>query len=599
MFFESPMWLLPVSVSALIGVLLLRRFAGGRDSRILMFAMSFLSCSISWLQLAFISASATDNPYLWNIYYWTGVPLMIAIIITIMERSAHSEFSRTFELFIGCYILTYVMALIPYYFWTIYIVIIIILGIFILVSSIYLFIKSRYSLDLFYFIGIIAFMTGGISFEVGLSELSVFSFLYGTLLLGFLFLGDVKGSKGRYFSMEKRLEDAERNLASTELRYRKIVENASNVVILAEPDGSISYASPSIITILGMEPHTIVGRNVMDICPGGSGIMKEYYNGSLEGKMPVEFEHQCTLESGNTRWLLHMMKVLSNDGGFEVMHVLKDITEIREARDILDNKVRDLERSERASLNIMEDMNETVEALKSMEKKLASKNKELEDYTYTVSHDLKAPLVTIQGFSDLLAANYNDKLDDKGRHYIDRINQGSEKLNVLISDLLELSRAGRKLKPFEWHDFNEILKGSLESLQGKIDQANAKILHPDDFPSVLGDDMRISQVLNNLISNAVNYMGAQKNPEIHIGWEDRGNCHAFWVRDNGAGIREEDIGRIFNIFERASESAKGTGIGLSIVKKIVETHGGEITVKSEYGRGSKFIFTIPKMGVEI
>ena len=262
-------------------------------------------------------------------------------------------------------------------------------------------------------------------------------------------------------------------------------------------------------------------------------------------------------------------------------------------------KVDELERSERASLNIMEDLNETVNTLKIVERKLAEKNRELEEYTYTVSHDLKSPLVTIQGFSDLLAQNYGDKLDDKGRHYIDRINQGSDRLNHLVSDLLELSRAGRKTQSFEMHDFNSILATSLESLQGKISQAGVKVTHPNDFPRIYGDDMRLSQVLNNLIVNAVNYMGEQKNPEIHIGWEDRGKRHAFHIRDNGIGIKEEDMDRIFKIFERASDTAKGTGIGLSIVRKIVETHGGELTVESEFGKGSTFTFTIPKKGAEI
>ncbi|MDO9537275.1 MAG: ATP-binding protein [Thermoplasmata archaeon] len=231
-------------------------------------------------------------------------------------------------------------------------------------------------------------------------------------------------------------------------------------------------------------------------------------------------------------------------------------------------------------------------------KELEAKNKELEDYTYTVSHDLKAPLVTIQGFSDLLAQNYNDKLDEKGRHYIDRINQGSERLTNLVSSLLELSRAGRMTKPFDWHDFNVIVKDSLESLEAKIITANVKITYTEDFPRIFCDDMRLSQVVNNLVGNAVNYMGDQESPEINIGWKESGDYYEFWIQDNGIGIKEEDQGRIFNIFERASDAAQGTGIGLSIVKKIVENHGGEIRVESEYGKGSTFIFTIPIKGVK-
>ena len=281
------------------------------------------------------------------------------------------------------------------------------------------------------------------------------------------------------------------------------------------------------------------------------------------------------------------------------MHTLKDITEIKETKAVTDAKVAELEKSERAALNIMEDLNETVQALKRVEKELEFNNKELEDYTYTVSHDLKAPLVTIQGFSELLGKQYKDQLDDKAKHYLDRINQGSENLARLVSDLLELSRAGRKTKEFELHDFNEILGMSLDGLEGKINNNNIKIQKPDDFPNIHCDDMRISQVMSNLIGNSINYMGNEKQPVIQIGWAEKDKVHEFWVQDNGIGIKDEDKERVFSIFERAAESsAEGTGIGLSIVKKIIQVHGGDIWVDSEFGKGSKFTFTIPLKGEE-
>ncbi len=268
--------------------------------------------------------------------------------------------------------------------------------------------------------------------------------------------------------------------------------------------------------------------------------------------------------------------------------------ERNKAENQLKTKLNDLEKSERAALNIMEDLNETVQTLKKVEKELAFKNKELEDYTYTVSHDLKAPLVTIQGFSELLGKQYEDQLDDKAKHYLDRINQGSENLARLVSDLLELSRAGRKTKKFERHDFNEILELSLDGLEGKIRENNVKIQKPDDFPKVHCDEMRLSQVMSNLIGNSINYMGDEKSPTIQIGWAENDNMYEFWVQDNGIGIKDEDKDRVFNIFERAADSsAEGTGIGLSIVKKIIQVHGGNIWVDSKFGNGSKFTFTIP------
>lgn len=235
-----------------------------------------------------------------------------------------------------------------------------------------------------------------------------------------------------------------------------------------------------------------------------------------------------------------------------------------------------------------------VELQKTM-KKLESKNKELEDYTYTVSHDLKTPLVTIQGFAELLHKKYDNKLDDKGRHYINRITQGTDSLGKLVTDLLELSRAGRKMKKFELHDFNDILRMSLSELEGKLNIKEVEVKHPNDFSKVYCDDMRIEQVLNNLIGNAVNYMGDQKKPTIEIGWENNGSDHhKYWVRDNGVGIKEEDQERIFRIFERNNSDVEGSGIGLSIVKKIIQAHGGDVWVESEYGKGSTFFFTLYK-----
>ena len=283
----------------------------------------------------------------------------------------------------------------------------------------------------------------------------------------------------------------------------------------------------------------------------------------------------------------------------EVNRMLDSLQEselaLQSTNQVLASKVEELQRSDKAALNIMEDMNETIQAIKSVEKELAAKNKELESYTYTVSHDLKAPLVTIQGFSDLLAQNYGDKLDDKARHFIDRINQGSEKLNKLTTDLLELSRAGRKMRPFSMHDFNGILGSSLESLQGRLYLRGVKVNRPADFPRVFCDEMGIYQVMNNLLGNAIDYMGDQSEPIIVLGWEDAGEEYSIWVQDNGIGIKIEDLERIFMIFERATDvQTKGTGIGLSIVKKIIEAHGGRVGVESQIGTGSKFTIYIPK-----
>jgi PAS domain S-box-containing protein len=360
-------------------------------------------------------------------------------------------------------------------------------------------------------------------------------------------------------------------MRESEERFRAIFENTKDGILVSNTNGEFLFSNPAMSEMLGYTPEEIKTLRVQDIHP------------QKDLPMVIDVFSKVVREEIKTA---HELPMLRKDGSVIYVNI--------SGNSIILNR-------EPCMVGVFRDITERrkVElALSRIMSKLEMKNKELEDYTYTVSHDLKAPLVTIQGFSDLLAQNYNEKLDDKGRHYIDRINQGSERLNRLISDLLELSRAGRKLKPFQWHEFNEILNDSLESLEGKITAEKIKVTHPGNFPKIYGDDMRLSQVLNNLVGNAVNYMDDQKSPEISIGWGESGDYFRFWVQDNGIGIKPEDQGRIFNIFERASEQgAEGSGIGLSIVKKIVETHGGEISVESVFGEGSKFIFTIPKKGV--
>jgi len=364
--------------------------------------------------------------------------------------------------------------------------------------------------------------------------------------------------------------EAEKAIIESEERFRAIFENTKDGVIVSTTNGDFLFNNLAMSEMLGYTPEEMKTVKVTDIHRQKDlPMVMDIFKKIVRNEIKTAHELPMQRKDGSVFYVDVKGNIINLKGETCLVGVFRDITERRKME----------------------------MALAKTMTKLKTKNQELEDYTYTVSHDLKAPLVTIQGFSDLLRQNYGEKLDDKGRHYIDRINQGSEKLNALISDLLELSRAGRKLKPFEWHDFNAILKGSLESLEGKITVGKVKVTHPDNFPKIYGDDMRLSQVLNNLVGNAVNYMGEQKSPEIRIGWNESGDYFQFWVQDNGIGIKPEDQSRIFNIFERASEQgAEGSGIGLSIVKKIVETHGGEIRVESEFGKGSKFIFTIPKTG---
>lgn len=259
---------------------------------------------------------------------------------------------------------------------------------------------------------------------------------------------------------------------------------------------------------------------------------------------------------------------------------------VSEERDLIDALAREIEAFIKRK--------NTEDEVKIYMKKLEQKNNELDEYTYIVSHDLKAPLITIQGFADLLRKKYGNQLDEKGLQYIDNLVTASNNLNTLITDLLEYSRAGRKeIRPARI-SLKEAVERSLVSLQGIMNETGAKITVSDDLPEIIYDPIRLGQVLNNLLSNALKYSSPERIPEIEVGSSNNGEDIILWIRDNGMGMKKESAAKIFEPFVRLTNEKKGTGIGLSIVKTIVERHGGKIWVESEPGEGSTFYMTIQK-----
>lgn len=232
---------------------------------------------------------------------------------------------------------------------------------------------------------------------------------------------------------------------------------------------------------------------------------------------------------------------------------------------------------------------------KKLETKLRETNQELNNFVYTVSHDLKAPLRAIDGFSGFLLEDYADKIDNDGRLYLERIRGGAQHMQSLINDLLELSKIGRISNPFEEVSILELLEQIKEEFQFQIREKNAKI-EIKNMPVIYCDRTLIYQVFSNLITNAIKFTRKGVSPEIKIGCEDRDNYWEFYVKDSGIGVAKEYHKRIFEIFQRLHkpEEFEGTGIGLTIVKRIIELHKGGIWLESEEGKGSSFFFIIPK-----
>ncbi|MBK9927661.1 MAG: GHKL domain-containing protein [Anaerolineales bacterium] len=225
---------------------------------------------------------------------------------------------------------------------------------------------------------------------------------------------------------------------------------------------------------------------------------------------------------------------------------------------------------------------------------LNKKNAELERFAYTVSHDLRNPLVTIKGFIGMLKKDVKENRPERAEHDMQRIAHAADKMDALLSELLELSRIGRVVNPPEEIDCRELVQDTLDLLDAKILSSNVKIVIADVLPVLYGDRIRLLEVFENLIDNAIKYMGDQPEPVIEIGTRNTAGQQVIFIKDNGIGVDAQYHTKIFGLFEKLDATVEGTGIGLALVKRIIETHHGWVWIESEgLGKGSTFCFTIP------
>lgn len=223
---------------------------------------------------------------------------------------------------------------------------------------------------------------------------------------------------------------------------------------------------------------------------------------------------------------------------------------------------------------------------------------ELERFTYTVSHELRTPLVTIMGFIGSIEKDLQEGKFEKAQDDFPRVTRATKNMHNTLSELLELSRIGRIINSPEEVELDEVIREALDAVGGRIRSRNIKIEVALPLPAVYGDKPRLREVFENLIDNAAKYTGNQPTPRIEIGYR-AGTETVFYVRDNGTGIEPQYHSRIFRLFEKLDSTSEGTGVGLTLVKRIIETHGGQIWVESDgLGKGSAFCFTIPDARAE-
>jgi PAS domain S-box-containing protein len=352
-------------------------------------------------------------------------------------------------------------------------------------------------------------------------------------------------------------------LQRSETRMRALLEATPDMIFEFDREGRILQFIPSSTMSAFLPPEQFLSRLVSEIMPP-------------DVAEQTMFAIKRTLETGLLQAFEYQLLQMDDQRYFEASLIRNDAeTVIAMVRDITVKKWAATERDKLID-------------------ELEAKNAELEQFTYTVSHDLKSPLITITGFLGYVMEDIKSGDVERLNVDVQRIGDAAEKMQKLLNDLLELSRVGRLINDPEVVDMNKLVAEAVEFLHGRISQGNIQVRVAPNLPSLYVDRQRIFEVLLNLVDNASKFMGSQLTPCIEIG------CNApldgmsvFFVRDNGMGISPEFKDKIFGLFNKLDARTDGTGIGLALVKRIIEYHGGRIWVESKLGEGATFFFTLP------
>ena len=379
--------------------------------------------------------------------------------------------------------------------------------------------------------------------------------------------------KGRFFGAVQQVKDiTEWKKTEEEIRRGKeytesLIETAQDAIIGIDENGVINIWNQAAYKIFGYKENEIIGRPIKNI------ISVDILDRFLEMSKIIRISRVLEI-SGKTE-----------NGCVIPLEMSLSSQKIEEDRYTFTMIIRDVSFQREAKKQLIEKAN-----------MLATINRELEEFVYIVSHDLKEPLFVIEGYTSRLYRANKDIYSDKEKHYIDRIRANVKRMSQKIQETMEVLKAGRIAYDFRKNDTDTIVKEIVSSLENRIKINKINVLIEHNLPAVFCDEKRIRDIFSNLITNAIKFMGNWGFKRIRIGCHMNDDYYKFFVEDSGIGIREEYQDQIFKMFKRLHDiETEGTGVGLAIVKKIVELHGGKLWVESPLkdGRGSKFCFTIP------
>jgi len=396
----------------------------------------------------------------------------------------------------------------------------------------------------------------------------------------------IRDAAGQYTASVAVLRDvterkkAELALAESEAKLRITFATMADGIVIAGLDETVTDCNEAILRLTQRSREEIIGKPFEDLLPPEFrslildarkflvGAVLARTEPSRGKKETVRTDSQLLQKNGERVDIEANISTIEDASGqpAELLIVARDVTERKQMEFQLDSSLADLQRS----------------------------NAELEQFAYVTSHDLQEPLRMITSYIQIIEEDYKGKLDADADQYIAFAVEGTKRMHTLVNDLLAYSRVGTRGESFMPISLNNVLSAATANLEVAIEESHAVVTH-DRLPTVLGDESQLIQLFQNLLGNAIKFR-SDVPPIIHVGVEQTNDGWEFSVHDNGIGIDMKYAERIFAVFQRlhAREEYPGTGIGLAVVKKIVERHGGRIWAESEPANGSTFYFTLPK-----
>lgn len=376
--------------------------------------------------------------------------------------------------------------------------------------------------------------------------------------------------RGKVQRLQKRLREAG-------ARYRYLIEDAidtlDSAVVLIDKKGEVVWVNKTMEKFFSLDRRDLIGltaKGAIDNYASSFAEPEEYFEKAQaaheKGERVNSEVFTVTDQFGRRERILEYRSIPIETDRYEggrIEHYI-DVTEVKQLEEDLRRKTERLKKS----------------------------NEKLEEFSRGISHDLKAPLQTLEGYSHILTEDYEEELDQDGIRALEALSDTTQRLRDRIESLLTYSSINMEEDRFEEIKLSGLIKELEQDLRYTLEGVNLVV--PDDLPVVYGNETLLTELFSNLITNAVKY-NDKESPRVEIGWKENSERYVVWVRDNGQGIKERYLEKIFKVFEKLNprDNPEGTGIGLAVCKRIVEEHHGEIWAESEPGQGTTFYFTLP------